>query len=206
MPMRDFFAGITGHWPAGVEHYHWHVLPDPEIIRRQLAGPYQELTHRTGLASVQSRWSHITVQHFAPLGRPADDAMGKIIELVRDRCSRIAPFQAVIGKAQVQAAGIVCPVRAGPSLRQLWQAATGAGRNVTGKRYEVRPDPYDPHLTLAYACADVNDKPLQEWLSSRRIGTVAIPVTRLSLVAQRHDCKEITWRLLEHIPLSGKPR
>ena len=82
----------------------------------------------------------------------------------------------------------------------------GAGWNVTGKRYEIRPDPDGPHLTLAYACADVNDGPLQGWLSSCRVGTATIPVTRLSLMAQRHDCKEITWRQLEHIPLSGKPR
>lgn len=204
--MRDFFATVADRWPAGAEHYHWLILPDPELVRRQLASPYRELIRRPGLAPVQPRWSHITVQHFAPLGGLADGEMSKIADLVKDRCSRIGPFQAVVGPAQVRPGGIVCPVRSGQPLRQLWQATTGAGRNVTGIRYEVIPDPYDPHLTLAYAYADVDEEPLQSWLSSFRASPATVQVTRLSLVAQRHDHREITWRLLDQIPLSGKLR
>jgi 2'-5' RNA ligase len=201
--MEDFFAGVASRWPAGQEDYHWHVLPGPAAARQYLSGQYRELTHRPGLAPVADRWMHITVQHFAPVTQITPGEVEQITGLVRERCAAIAPFAVTTGRAEAWNTGVVCPVRPGSALRHLWQVTIAAAGEVTGRAHETRPLVYYPHLTLAYAHDHVDHGPLRAWISDSTAAEVALPVTRLALVAQQHDCREITFRVIDEVPLAG---
>jgi 2'-5' RNA ligase len=200
--MEDFFTSVVGRWPAGREDYHWHVLPDTGLLGERVARPYRELTHQEGLAPVRAPWLHVTVAHFAPVTEISDGELAAITGLVRDRCAGIAPFAVTAGRAEAWGGGIVCPLRPGALLRELWQVTTDAAAAVTGNRFPVLPPVYYPHLTLAYATSHVDHGPVRAWLSDAEVAEVALPVTALVLVAQQHDGCEITWRVTDGIPLA----
>jgi 2'-5' RNA ligase len=202
--MENFFAGIRGRWPAGEEHLHWHVLPDPGVVAEQLAGPCRELTRRPGLSPVSPRWSHITIGHLAgPVTEITGAQITKITGQVREICEDLAPFAVIAGRPASWAGGIVCPVRPGHRLRDLWRVTAAAARDVAGSRFSYLPETYDPHMSLAYSTVRAPDGPARAWLSDHDTGEIPFPVTHLSLVAQRHDSSQITWRVIEQVPLAG---
>jgi 2'-5' RNA ligase len=203
--MEDFFAQIERRWPAGREDLHWHVLPGPALVRDRLAAQYRRLIHRSGLAPVRPRWAHITIQHYAPVAAISDRDLAAVAELVRERCAGVTPFEVTAKRAEPWGGGIVCPLHPSAPLRSLWQAATAAAQAVTGDRFGSPPAGFHPHLTLAYTTARMDRAPLQDWLDGSGAVEVALPVTGLALVAQRHNRREITWRVLEQVLLTGPP-
>lgn len=52
-------------------------------------------------------------------------------------------------------------------------------------------------MTLAYATGPVDSDLIRAWLADSDATETAIPVTCLSLVAQRHDRREITFQVLD---------
>jgi 2'-5' RNA ligase len=201
--MEDFFATLTGRWPAGREDYCWHVLPGSGALPARLAGQYQELTHQTWLAPVSAQRMHVTVQHLAPAAEVGGAELGRMIRLVRGRCSRIAPFPVTAGRAEAWDTSIVCPVRPAYLLRFLRQVITEISREVTIGRFGASEASYCPHLTLAYALAHVDNGQVREWIADCETTEETLHVTRLVLVAQRHDRHAITWRVIDEVALTG---
>jgi 2'-5' RNA ligase len=201
--MEDFFSGVTSRWPAGRADLHWHVLPGRAAAGEGLYQQYRELTHRPALTPVPGQWMHITVAHLMPLTQASTAQIGQITGLVREACARIAPFAVTAGHPEVWRTGIVCPIRPGAGLRQLWQITTSAAEQVTAGTCETRPGVYHPHLSLAYAHDHADDGPARVWLSDLSTTEVALPVTQLVLVAQQHDCRQITWQQISVVPLTG---
>lgn len=77
---------------------------------------------------------------------------------------------------------------------------------VTDTRFPLRPPVYFPHASLAYGVAgEVRPDRLsmKALLSDLPVGPVTLPVTRLSLVAQSHDGRHITWTHLGDAVLGG---
>lgn len=196
--MESFFERLNaGRWAAGVDQYHFHVLPDPETVRAQLTAPYRELTAMPGLEAVAPEWAHITVQRLAEV-RDAG-VMDLITDRVRQACAPLEPFEVQVRRPEVWREAVVCPVAPGQGLRRLFtltrQAAAAAG---------TQPEQacYYPHLTLACCGQHRDDGPLREWLSDHAFPEPVIPVEQLILVRQRHDGRRITWTTLDEIPLS----
>lgn len=127
--------------------------------------------------------------------------IAKATGLVRDRCTVLAPIELTVRRPEIWRNGVVCPVSPGQPLRRLWEITTAAGREVTGGRFEVCPTVYHPHLALAYAFTYVNDAPLRAWLSDHEFPEVKLAVSELSLVAQQHDGREISWRHIDTVRL-----
>jgi 2'-5' RNA ligase len=200
--VQNFFAAVADRWPVGREDYHWLVLPDPAIVRERLVQPYRDLTHREGLAPVRPDRAHITIQHAAPVPEISGAEIAQITGLVREECAGIASFTVTAGRAQAWGSGIVCPLRPEGPLRRLWEVTTGAGREVTGDRFEIRPAAYHAHLALAYAVGQVDDGPLRRWLAVRAVAEAALAVDGLVLVAQSHDGRQISWRRIDDVPLN----
>lgn len=201
--MEDFFASIAGRWPAGREDYHWYVLPGSELLRDRISRPYSEVIHQAGLAPVRPAYLHLTIQQLASVGEVTDGQLAEIVGLVRDRCAGFAAFAVTAGRAEAWENGLVCPIRPGYLLASLWQLATSASAEVTGRRFEVIPAVFHPHLSLAYATAHVGQAVVRAQLADSDAPEIALRVTKLVLVAQRHDGREITFRVLDEIPLDG---
>jgi 2'-5' RNA ligase len=201
--VEDFFATIEELWPAGREDYHWHVLPGSELVRDRIARSHMQITQQAGLAPVAAEYLHVTVQHLAPVSEITTTQLDQITGLVRDRCALIAPFAVTIGRAEAWEHGVVCPVRPGYLPATLWQVTTSAFKDVTGNTMPVRPAVFHPHLALAYATGHVDSGQVRAQLADSDAPEVAVPVTGLALVAQRHDRREITFRILDQVPLAG---
>jgi 2'-5' RNA ligase len=201
--VEDLFSTVNADWPPGREDYHWHVLPGSELLRDRISRPYAELLATPGLVPVRPANMHVTVQRLPPAGEIDSTDLEEITGLVRESCAGMAPFAITAGRAEAWEHAIVCPVRPGHLLASLWQVTTGAYRQVTGTGREISPAVYHPHLSLAYAIRHLDADLVRAWLADSDAPEVAFPVTSLVLVAQQHDRREITFRILEQIPLAG---
>jgi 2'-5' RNA ligase len=181
------------------------VLPGSELLRDRIAWPYAGLPDRLALVPVTPADLHVTIQHLAPVGELTGAELAGIVSRVRQSCAGTAPFAVTAGRAQAWEHGIVCPVRPGYLLASLRQVTTSASRQVTADRFPVRPAAYHPHLSLAYATGHADQAPVQALLAGSNAPEVTFPVTRLVLVAQSHDRRRITFRILDEITLSGEP-
>jgi 2'-5' RNA ligase len=202
--MDDFFAWISGRWPGGRADYHWHVLPGTELLRERLARPYSELTEQPGLARVRPEYMHITIQHLAPVGDVTESELADIIGRIRDRCASIAPFAVTAARAEAWETSVVCPLRPGYLLSNLWHVVTTVSKTVTGSRFSTHASVFHPHLALAYGTAHLDQDQMRAWLSDCDAAEVPLPVTRLVLVAQKHNAREITFRVLDQVSLMGE--
>lgn len=182
------------------------MLPGTELARERLARPYADLTSHPDLAPVRPEYMHVTVQHIGPLQDIAPDELADIVDRVRTGCSSVAPFAVTAGRAEVWETSIVCPLRPGYLLGTLWHLVTSASKAVLGRRLDISPAVYHPHLALAYATAHVDHAPLRAWLADSDAAEAALPVTRLVLVAQQHDGREITFRVVDEVALTGEQR
>src|SRR5260370_37817527 len=137
--MEVFFAPIAGRWPPGREDYHWHVLPGTELARQRRPRPSGDLTSRPGLAPVRPEYMHITVQHIGPVHDITPDELAEIAGRVRAGCGGVASFAVTAGRAEAWETSIVCPMRPGYLLGNLWHLVTSASRAVTGPGRAVTP-------------------------------------------------------------------
>jgi 2'-5' RNA ligase len=200
----SFFDRVTGRWPAGREDYHWHVIP-PAVVARALVEPYRELTTgREGLAPVAPEWVHVTLLHSAPVDQLSDGEVAQIVDRVRTRCATVPAFTLTLDRPHIAGVAVECPGRPGAPARRLWQMLAEVTGEVTGGRIPTLPAVYYPHTSLAYGTANgVDHRPMKLWLSDCDAGPVSFPVTQVSLVAQSHDLRYITWRHILDVELGG---
>jgi 2'-5' RNA ligase len=202
--MDDFFATLTPWWPPGREDLHWHLLPDPELLATELTGPYRDLTGHPGLAPVDPRWCHVTVQDITPAGAITPAELESLVALIRQSGRAVAPAELTIGPPEVSRHGVVCPVFPPGRARRLWELTVAASQEVIRTRFPTRPAEYHPHLSLAYGVGEASDGPLQDWLATHPARTMTFTATHLALVAQSHDgARAITWRPITTVPLTG---
>ncbi|WP_128381302.1 hypothetical protein [Streptomyces cavernae] len=207
--VEDFFAGVESRqhsWPAGRDDLHWHLLHDAALVEEQLLVPYRELTHRPGLAPVPARWIHTTVMHGGPVDQYTASEITTIVERVGKSCTTIAPFDLIYDRPSCGMVGVECVARPGAPARRLWELTTGIDADVTGGRFPRIPaDSYYPHASLAYGVGGperADRRAMKAWLSDHPGGPVVLRATHLSLVAQRHDRRHITWDPIAVVPLA----
>jgi 2'-5' RNA ligase len=200
--MRNFFETVASWWGPGQLHYHWHILPPPAATMA-IVEQCRELTDHAGLAAVAPHWVHITLLHAAHVDEVPDAQLGQIVERARERCARIPGFTLTLDRPQASSLAIECLGRPGEPARQLWRLLAGITRDVTGSRFETVPSVYYPHASLAYAITDdLDNRILGAWLSDCAAEPITFPVTRISLVAQSHDLRYITWRHILDVDLA----
>jgi 2'-5' RNA ligase len=200
--LEDFFTAMAGWWPPGREDYCWHVLPGSTADRERLAGSFRELTERPGLVPVRPEWMHVAVWRLGPASGITGRELARMGRLAQGRCEAIAPFSVTVGRPEAWEAALACPVRSGYRLRFLRQMLAEAA----GVRLGPEPLAYCPHLTAAFAVAYVDQGPVRAWLSDSEVAETELLVARLVLVAQQHDGREITWRVIDEVELSGSMR
>jgi hypothetical protein len=204
----DFFATLTPWWPPGREDLHWHLLPEPAQLATGLTDHYQELTHRPGLAPVEPRWCHITVQDIAPAAELTPAEVDLIVARVQQACARLEPAELTIGPPEPGRFGLGCPVTPAAPVGHLWEITVAASREVTGGRFPTRPASCRPHLSQAYGTVHAgtqdSDEPLRDWLATNPARTITFTASQLSLVTQSHDgANAISWRPVTTVPLGG---
>ncbi|MFE1949992.1 2'-5' RNA ligase family protein [Streptomyces sp. NPDC059524] len=202
--MEDFFARVEHHWPAGRKDLHWHILHEPSLAHEQLVAPYRHVADQPGIAPVDARWLHTTLMHGGPVDEYKPDEIDQIVDLVRTECAAISPFTLVYDRPAVGVVALESAARPAHDARRLWELTTRIDRQVTGGRFETRPASFYPHTSLAYGITGP-DRPdrhgMKVLLSDVDAGPVPMRVIRISLVAQSHDRRHITWDHIADVPL-----
>ncbi|MFE4212250.1 2'-5' RNA ligase family protein [Streptomyces sp. NPDC056844] len=207
--MENFFARVSSRahpWPADRADLHWHILHPTAMVEEHLVGPYRDLTGVPGLARVEARWVHTTLMHGGPI---ADYQPGEIDEITRRvaaECAELSPVELTYDRPSIGVVAVEVGAWPGAATRHLWELTTRIDAEATGGRFPRTPTAHYPHASLAYGAADagaVDRQALKVALSDSPGRAVTLPVTSISLVAQSHDNRFITWEHLATVPLSG---
>ncbi|MFE4664572.1 2'-5' RNA ligase family protein [Streptomyces sp. NPDC056716] len=208
--VEDFFVRVESRrhpWPAGRDDLHWHILHDTAAVEERMVRPYRELTDRPGLAPVPARWVHTTVMHGGPADLYTDEEITTIIERVSEASAAITSFDLTYDRPTAGTVAVECLARPGISARRLWELITRIDADTTGRRFARIPaENYYPHVSLAYGIggpARADRRAMKAWLSDHAGDPCTLPATHLSLVAQRHDRRHITWSPIAVIPLTA---
>ncbi|MFH9426287.1 2'-5' RNA ligase family protein [Streptomyces sp. NPDC017529] len=185
--VEDFYAEVetrANAWPAG---------------RSDL--------HQPGLAPVDARWVHTTVMHGGPVQEYKPGEIDTILERVRAECATLAPFDLVFDRPAIGRVAVECTARPGAPARRLWELTTRIDAEVTGGRFPTTPSGgYYPHSSLAYGVAGperANRQAMKSLLSDHPGEPVVLRAEKISLVAQSHDRRHITWQHIADASLDG---
>ena len=179
------------------------VLPGTREARERLAGQYRELADWPGLVPVGAEHMYIDVQHPGPVAGIRGMDIARMTRLVRGRCGGIGPFPVTAGRAEAWETNVACPVWPGYFLRFLRQVIIDVSRDVTAGLPDAQPLAYYPYLTVAHAVAHVDQGSVRAWISDCEAAEVTLQVTGLVLAAGQHDGREITWRVIDEVPLTS---
>ncbi|MEU4506789.1 hypothetical protein [Streptomyces sp. NPDC024089] len=209
--MENFFARVEGRthaWPPGRKDLHWLIIPGEDFAREHLYEPYRALAEAPGLCPVSPQWMHLTVLHAGSQGTASPAEVDRLVTEVAKRAADIAPFDVTLSRPDIGTMAIESKGYPGAPHRQLWEMTWQAQRTVVGDRWPRIPSSSYPHLSHAYAGAQghlADRGALKVTLSDLPGGPVTVPVTALTLVAEWHDRREITWDVLAEVRLGGRP-
>jgi hypothetical protein len=168
---------LRNHWDASAHQWSpdetkrmWYVTFDGRLDF--LATWLEPILDRPYLSPVPHEWLHLT------LGE-GDDAAA-----VRERCTALAPIDALAGPVRVVDEGVIADVHPIDELRAVHTAVGAAG--------ELRP-----HVTFAYARADTEMDEIEV------VASDAVLIDSVSLVDLRRDGELYRWDVVERVPLGG---
>ncbi|TQF01988.1 2'-5' RNA ligase family protein [Kitasatospora acidiphila] len=201
--MESFFDRVRHRWPAGREDLHVHILPPPEISA-VLFEHYRDLTHRDPLVPVGPEWLHVTLLHSGPMAEWHPGEVEALVDQLGTRLADAEPVTLTLHRPNVGAVALECSCTPGEPTRQLWRACAEEISSVTGNRFPLIPTVHYPHASIAYSTGKLAERAeLKAWLSDHHTDPLTFIAHRVAVVAQQHDEREITWRLLAELPLGG---
>ncbi|MEU0526256.1 2'-5' RNA ligase family protein [Streptomyces niveus] len=204
--MKDFFESVETRWPAGRRDLHWHLLPpSTESAADDLLGPYGDLIRTPGLEMVLPKWLHVTVLHAGPHDEASAEEVAQMTDHVREAVAGTGPVELVFSRPSIGTVGIGRAARPGAAARALWDATWAATTQVVGERWQLMPEIYNPHLTIAYAGRDAaraDGASMKSELSDIDAGDVTMSFPTLTLVSQWHTHQRIIWEPLATVPLA----
>ncbi|WP_181785316.1 2'-5' RNA ligase family protein [Streptomyces phytophilus] len=206
--VKDFFDAVESRehaWPAGREDLHWHLLPQPSVSQALTEG-YQAAASLPGMAPVAPEWIHITVQHGAPMAAYREGEVEAIKTGVAERARAMQPVEVTLARPAFGTVALECGGHPGEPARRVWEMACAVHEEVTGHRFPRIPALSYPHASLAYGTSQaplLNRAQAKVVLSDLPGDPVALRLDTLTLVAQSHDRRYITWRELASVKLGG---
>ncbi|MCK2245412.1 MULTISPECIES: 2'-5' RNA ligase family protein [unclassified Crossiella] len=144
----------------------------------------------TALPRVEPRYLHITLAWLDVLSAQVTSQQWEALaEQVAPALAQIEPFEVMVGPAFLATVGVEVYVDPDPRLAELAAASRAAIRAVFGDAAAPEPSqPFRPHISLAYAAADVDTETLGSALTRAELPAgqllrpQRVPVTAVSIV------------------------
>lgn len=198
--MRSFFESMTP-WPRNDGALHVYALPDDAVADR-----LEELSTRldgvAGLPRMPRTWLHLTVRQLSQFDDLGQAELTRLCDELGLALSGLARFELTMGAPTAHETTVNCEVE--PS--QPWDALVGAVRSAATSFAgdPLHPDPYGPHVTLAYATGEVDDREVRERLADApAVGQVPIRQVHLVSVTVRPEIGTFDWTELANWELRG---
>ncbi len=201
--MTDHASRLHSHWAArpwapGETRLHWYLLPVLEGPVRVAVADLQARLARPGLDLVPPEWLHATIRSLHPV---PDERCDDLIDAVRAAvgATGVGPV-AASATPLVVADAVVWALRGDTAepdaIERLHAAVTAA---VGPWRRTAADAPFRPHVTVAYAAADLDGDALRAAVG------VPAPVTirfdALHLLEVRQDGGAYRWAPVARLSL-----
>ncbi|MHA6524376.1 2'-5' RNA ligase family protein [Tessaracoccus sp. G1721] len=182
--MQSFFDSMTP-WDHNDGSLHVYVLPDDDVADR-IEKLQARIDGVTGLPPMPRAWLHFTVNRLAQFDDLSMAELTRLAESLTAELAGVAAFDLEVGAPQVHNVAVECVAEATPGWDALVDAVRRAALATFGGTMPDRP--YAPHVSLAYATAEVSDDELRERLDGApAVGRVRVGKVHLVSVTVRPE-------------------
>ena len=203
-------ATFRPEWESGVECLYWYLTFEEGALSRIVDGELGELVVSTPwLDPVPVEWMHLTVCEVGFVEHTAAEAVGRVVEQVRESTAGHAPFELTLGPVLTFPRALT--VAGGPleSLRELQRRTHEATVDALGDpTAAARPHrAYWPHLSVGYVNRPVSAAELAELRGALpELDLPAVPVDRLVLTSVARQGRSYRWTVHAEAALGGGGR
>ncbi len=203
--MTEHASRLHSHWAArpwapGETRLHWYLLPALEVPVRAAVADLQARLARPGLDLVPPEWLHATIRSLRPVPDEHRDAM---VDAVRAAVAAtgIGPITATAAPLVVDEAVVWALRGDAPEPDAIERLHTAVTTAVGPWRRTAADAPFRPHVTVAYAAADLDGDALRTAMGIP--DPVTVRFDALHLLEVRQDGGAYRWEPSARLPLPG---
>lgn len=197
---------MTNRWakrkmlPPGKGQLYWHVLfRDDHQVRAMVQDAHERLAGLPGLDLVPHEFIHLTTLIAGFSHEITEDQIDLMAREAAALLARTPPITVAVGRVLFHPEAIALEAQPREHLLPMLNAARHSTRTATGREGVLSHEPWTPHITLAYSCADAPTAPIIEALG-RRLPAREVTIRSVSLVVQNGPETEWDWRPVAEVP------
>ncbi|TDC38067.1 2'-5' RNA ligase family protein [Actinomadura sp. KC345] len=208
--MSPLPAHMTDRWRNRAEPgpgqgtLYWHILMGDHPEAQDLAQDAQErLADIPGLHITPTEWLHITTHVAGPTEEITDAQQHDMLAMAQGLLTKIPPVNVTLDRILYHPEAIAVAVQPTDPLARIREAIQEATLKVTGSEGSTEgPEPWTPHMTIAYSETDQPAGPLITALG-RELPTRRIIIDTVTLVDQRGAERRWDWHPVGNARLLG---
>jgi 2'-5' RNA ligase len=209
--MSPLPARLTDHWwhrpgrRPGRLQYHWHILfRDQPTVHELVAAAQRKLAGLPGLDLVPLQWLHLTTLVTGFADEVPTQAVDTMVTTAQQLLAAEDPIRVSLGRVFYHPEAVVLLVEPADALQPVLSAVQIATREA-GSGGHSDPDPWRPHISIAYSNGSGPAAPVIEALGLR-VPPTEITIGSVSLVAQAQVGHSWQWQPVAEVRLgTGAP-
>lgn len=182
-------------WRLGRSFYTWHITfsRNPEVCG--LVGHYASAIQKfQTLDPVSPDGLHLTIQGIGFTDEVSRSGVDQIVAATATSCSKLAPFRARIGPAEVDTETVHMPVNPATSIIDLRIALREGIGDVWGTdNVPESMEGFRPHVTLAYSNGVAAIREIGSAIRTCDLAAAETLVSTVSLIELNRDRKRYEW-------------
>ncbi|MGP4030011.1 2'-5' RNA ligase family protein [Actinomadura sp. 3N407] len=164
---------------------------------------HERLADIPGLHMTPAEWLHITTHVAGSTDEITNTQQQDMLAMAQVLLTRIPPVNVTLGRILYHPEAIAVAVQPTDPLVRIREAIQETTLKVTGSEGSTEgPDPWTPHMTIAYSETDQPAGPLISALG-RELPTRHVTIDTVTLVVQRGAERLWDWHPVGHARLLG---
>ncbi|MGH3318849.1 MAG: 2'-5' RNA ligase family protein [Streptosporangiaceae bacterium] len=195
-------------WRPDRSFYTWHLTFEGSSELHDLVSScHAALSEVNGLDLVPSEWLHVTMQGVGFIDDVRTEDVDRIVDAARVRLARLPPLRLTFRSAVIRTEAVALPPIPAGEVRGVRFAIRRGIADVWGTdNVPELPDPYEPHLSVAYVNTDQRAHPIAKALAGVRPEPVTARLTRASLIILRREDHLYRWDSYASVPFDDARR
>jgi hypothetical protein len=195
---------LTSHWeelagwaPGRPLHACYLTVADQPELRAAVADYQAHLGHLPGLDLILPEWLHMTIQGASFIDEVHPESIVELAWRLDDLLQTVEPFEVTVDRPIASIDSVSMPVRpierlaaVRDDIRRLLAQLPAYGNPFV---LPGQDGDFDPHISIAYANAEVSSQAVSDAIDSCPTGPVTITVRHVSMITLLRSDQRYHW-------------